>query len=210
MNGLTVNLRDQYTGELITLAQGSTYNFRINGDVGSSARERFVIEMPAGTLDPVITVEGNTLTSNISAGNQWYFDGEPVDGGTGQTLVAEKSGEYTLIANANGCTKTSEPVYVTVAVTAVNEFQDWDVDVYPNPASQLLTIYLRAGATGPLFYTVHNALGMTLLRGTFESALAEGNSIDVSGLSSGVYFLNIETVGWKHRTRLLINAHSQR
>jgi hypothetical protein len=206
VSNLTVNLRDKYTGDFITVSQGSEYKFEISEDPNSSARDRFVIEMPAGTLDPVITVEENVLTSNISSGNQWYFEGTAIEGATGQTLIAEASGEYTLVATSNGCTKTSNPVFVTVTVTAIPEAQTWDVDVYPNPASQIVTVRLRTGATGALSYTIHNALGMTILRGTWDNTRSGAHAIDVSNLSSGVYFLNVHAEGWRHRTRFVINS----
>jgi hypothetical protein len=62
------------------------------------------------------------------------------------------------------------------------------LSIYPNPATQAL--YLKADADLQLeSYTIINALGRQLQSGT----LRDKNSINVSNLASGSYFIRIQT-----------------
>ncbi len=44
-----------------------------------------------------------TLTSSSATGNQWYLNGNPIGGATGQTYSASASGNYTQTVTASGC-----------------------------------------------------------------------------------------------------------
>ncbi|WP_018615798.1 T9SS type A sorting domain-containing protein [Segetibacter koreensis] len=48
-----------------------------------------------------------TLSSSATAGNQWYKDGNAINGATAQTYSAAISGTYKVIVSANGCTSTA-------------------------------------------------------------------------------------------------------
>ncbi len=72
----------------------------------------------SGSLN--ICAGGNTvLTSSTASGNQWFLNGNPVAGATGQTLAASASGSYTVQVTGNGCTAVSPAVSVTQTVVAV-------------------------------------------------------------------------------------------
>jgi hypothetical protein len=66
-----------------------------------------------------------TLTSSSATGNQWYLDGNPLGGETGQTYVASASGSYTVIASTGVCaspassatTVTVNPLPATPTIT---------------------------------------------------------------------------------------------
>ncbi|MEM0998484.1 MAG: T9SS type A sorting domain-containing protein [Bacteroidota bacterium] len=70
-----------------------------------------------------------------------------------------------------------------------NSALDLNLEVYPNPATERLTIATEA--TGfPLDYQIDDLQGRTLHRGT----LATGNEdISLPGLSSGIYFVRVAT-----------------
>src|SRR5205823_1566228 len=56
-----------------------------------------------------------TLTSSSASGNQWYLDGNPIGGATGNTYNATLSGGYTVVVTLLGCTSaTSSITTVTV------------------------------------------------------------------------------------------------
>ncbi|HEV2722150.1 MAG TPA: hypothetical protein VG323_19165, partial [Thermoanaerobaculia bacterium] len=57
-----------------------------------------------------------TLTSSSASGNQWYINGNPIGGETGNTYVATATGNYTVIVtDGNGCVSaTSSATVVTV------------------------------------------------------------------------------------------------
>jgi len=64
---------------------------------------------------PEITSFADTLYSNAPLGNQWYYNGNPVAGGTEQTLVAQYTGWYWDVVNLVGCSSdTSNHIYLVV------------------------------------------------------------------------------------------------
>lgn len=53
-----------------------------------------------------------TLTSSSPSGNQWYLNGNPIGGATGQQYVATASGNYSVAVASSGCSSASSPVAV--------------------------------------------------------------------------------------------------
>ncbi len=65
---------------------------------------------------PTITISDKaTLISSAEKGNQWYKDGEPIDGATEQVYVATKTGVYYVTASNGTCeSDPSNEVYVNL------------------------------------------------------------------------------------------------
>lgn len=61
------------------------------------------------------------------------------------------------------------------------------LQIYPNPTDGLLHVKTYCGASQPLEYRITNLLGQTVLSGVLD-----GDSIDVSVLSKGIYILGID------------------
>ena len=205
-NDSEINLSDHFTGKVTAIGQNKTYNFSVTSDPKSAGRKRFQLVMPTGTVeDPIITVEENVLTSNVSTGNQWLFNGEEIEGATGQTYVAEASGEYHLLVSREGCAKVSQPVAITVTVTDVYEQHNKGISIYPNPTSdfiQLQGLALPASAVG---YSIVNATGKTVAAGEIApDAMLQGSTVDVQHLPPGVYFVLLRTTAWQHQAKVII------
>ena len=71
------------------------------------------------------------------------------------------------------------------------------VHVYPNPATDKVTIGLPDG-TEPVLITMVNTLGQTMLQ-------TRSKTIDVHLFPAGIYFLNIRTATRETNTKLIIN-----
>ena len=73
--------------------------------------------------------------------------------------------------------------------------------VFPNPASQRVTV---AGSTAyPADLTLRNALGQAVR--TLQTGGAADITLDLQGLSPGVYFVEIASQGALHHQRLLVD-----
>lgn len=79
------------------------------------------------------------LVSNYAEGNQWYFEGEPIEGANESTYAAMETGTYVLEVSLNGCSAVSSEEEIEVSglldISAL-------IAVYPNPASQYVRITL--------------------------------------------------------------------
>jgi hypothetical protein len=91
-----------------------------NGCRGSSeAVEVTINPIPA---QPVVTVTGgDTLTSTPATTYQWYYEGNSIAGATGQMLIANDVGLYSVaITNQFGCSAISEPVEAVGAASEID------------------------------------------------------------------------------------------
>ncbi|GHN02853.1 hypothetical protein WSM22_43420 [Cytophagales bacterium WSM2-2] len=137
-------------------------------------------------LIPVlITKEGLILRSNVDTGNQWYKNGEVIEGATGSQFEARESATYTLKIDEKGCAISAN---LTVELTS-------DViQVFPVPTdgrtNLILPTQINSSLTGMYLFDVRgtNILGDQLNK---EFLSQEVKTLDLSNLESGVYLLRI-------------------
>lgn len=205
--GGVVNLTDRFANRVVALESGASYAFQVTSDPASSGKRRFAIEIPSATLqDPTITIDDDVLTSSASSGNQWFLNGEGIEGATAASFTPETSGEYTVEVTLDGCTRVSQPVSITVTVTGIHLGLDPTVSFYPNPAANWIRILMHAPASEEIHYTLTSSVGAQVLNGELASRrFADGGQIDVSGLASGVYFLSLRAGAQLYRARIVID-----
>lgn len=59
---------------------------------------------------PEVTRNAEVLSSNFTSGNQWYLNGNPINGAENATQVLTQSGTYTVkVTLTGGCVVTSDP-----------------------------------------------------------------------------------------------------
>ena len=167
----------------------------------------------AQPVDTNVAIGGNisyTVSTTISgAVYQWQQDG-----GTGYVNLTN-SGPYSgvstnvltisgvtsavvgdhyrcLVSNTWGCSDTSAQTLLTIGSTGVNDLNVSDyILVYPNPASNNVTVSLPGAAANSAF-RLTDATGRTLIN---DRLFDKTSGIDISGLSSGIYFLAIQYEG---------------
>ncbi|MFN0215186.1 MAG: PQQ-dependent sugar dehydrogenase [Saprospiraceae bacterium] len=206
--------------DLPAAPQGSVYQWFINGNptVGNqnntflpSATGVYQVRLlnqscPSELSAPVqvtvfpnpsvfIASSGDTLTATyfpVDATLQWYFENNLLPGITGNVLIAEQSGVYTVFANdLLGCQSGAE-IFVEVSETklptTVRRFL-----LSPNPTehSILLEMELAKSEQINIFLTD------SIQRQVFAKSL-DGQKfalpIDLSNLPVGAYFLTVKTV----------------
>ncbi len=137
---------------------------------------------------PVITQNGNQLSSSATTGNQWFKDGVAVAGATAQTYTATQAGDYTVQVTLNGC---ASPVSdkLTVVVTAVfDPVLVSAVNVFPNPASSVINIINNG--IDKIAVVVYDMTGKKL---AVQEHLVGAWQLPVAGWSQGCYLLYISS-----------------
>ncbi len=137
---------------------------------------------------PVITANGNELSTGTFDAYEWFLDGQPIADATAATYTATVDGDYTVkVSNANTCSATSAIyIYKDIKTSISDGLINGAVQVYPNPVVDLLHIAL-ADAPG-LEVTVSSVNGNIVKYIKTESDKAD---ISLSELPAGVYVLRI-------------------
>ncbi|KAA9325363.1 T9SS type A sorting domain-containing protein [Hymenobacter busanensis] len=203
------------TSATYSATTGGTYSVIVTNAGGctatSAATSVTVNPTPvAPTLTAVTQPNGSVLlTSSAASGNQFYLNGTPVAGATGQTyLVASplQNGPYTVATTStSGCpSAASNAVNVTV-VLAAKPLAGSSLQVYPNPTHDgRLTVELT-GYRKPVQLTVVNALGQVVFRQEVKPASSglTQQTVDLSTLPHGVYVLRLVTEGGTDTRRIV-------
>lgn len=154
---------------------------------------------------PVISIQGQdgisqelSLVSSSTTGNQWLKDGEEIPGATGQSIEVTESGTYqVMVTGEGGCSAISD----IVAITSTPEIKTLSIKLYPNPAGDMTSIHF-----GKEVYidriVIYSSSGVFLRELERKMAVSK-IEIDLLGLASGVYLLEIEGEGVFERLRFI-------
>lgn len=140
---------------------------------------------------PVISQSGGELSSNIDFGNQWYFNDMPISGATESMYLATVSGVYYDIVTLNTCVSdTSNVIDVVIIDTYETAFENFKI--IPNPANEKIYIKSLKGNYSDLNIKIISVSGLYINEYTLSiSGDHTSQSIDVSSLKAGLYFLQI-------------------
>ena len=154
-----------------------------------------VITFIAPATDLVATVDDHdvNLTWTASAEADTYLvarDGETIGTTTETTfddfLEAPGIYKYSVYAvDANGSMSAPVSVFVNLEFTGIEENAD-NFEIYPNPANSTLFIQ---GGNAEYSYIMFNGMGQQVVNGNARGT----ETINVSNMSKGVYFLRITT-----------------
>jgi len=158
------------------------------------------VEVPLTTVS--ISKTGNNLVSSAAIGNQWYLNGNKIDGATSQIYQPTLPGNYQVSAElgSNCSTFSNEFLYLP------NEKDDNEIKlkVFPVPASKNLTVAFELMEAKSVTLSIANIIGQKVYeqnKGINTGILI--NQIDVSRLAAGTYILSIK-IGDKVYTEKII------
>ncbi len=173
----------QFPGSICYQTPG-TYNVTLavtnagGNDVLISNDHIIVNPLPAV---PTISVNGNTLTSSANSGNQWYFNGNPMNGFNTPSIQVTQSGNYYVVAtNDLGCSVTSNITPFTATEIIENNFSD-SFYLYPNPTTGVVRLNTDRKVER---IEVFNLSGQLLL-------VTTGLDFDLSEYSDGIYLVRV-------------------
>ncbi|MEJ1928926.1 T9SS type A sorting domain-containing protein [Nostoc sp. NIES-2111] len=168
---------------------------------GTVATASFTVNPAPATPTINSQTQGNgiLLTSSAAAGNQWFLNGNPVPGGTGQTLLINdpaNNGTYTLQVTANGCTSAFSAGSVVTITGIADGLGSLKLTLAPNPTTdgrtQLKLTGARTGETVQI--RVLDALGRVVYTATPVAEATEmSHELNLSVLPKGMYTVRVST-----------------
>ena len=172
------------------------YNLQLQENCKSEYSEIVaVLNPPLST--PTISQNGNQLstTNNPLYSYQWYLNGNAINGANSPTINIIQAGDYIVEIHYNGCDISSANFSV---VTGINE-QIHNILVHPNPLKDICEIssdlliesIAILDVSGKLLYEFSEV-------NTFKY------SIDLSKLSTGIYFTKVISANATTEHKLII------
>lgn len=197
-------IADQHQQTFITpeLVSSANYYVAIANSLGCEGSRTLVTASIIQSIDAQITASEGILESNYSAGNQWYFNNQLLDGANQQTLEAKKSGIYRVEITQNTCVGSAELQYV---VTGLDETNGNSVTVYPNPtAGKVRVTIAEPDNQNPV--TLFNSMGQPLeIKSTQLNNGVRVCEFDLTHLPVGYYIIQHQGIGKVSSTRILKN-----
>jgi hypothetical protein len=174
-------------------------------DSSTTATTITVNPLPSVSLAPSGTINfctGDSVEISISAGAgngsfQWYLSGSAISGATNPTYFATSKGSYNLEkTNLNGCTDSAAVATMLVDTCNIGLFElnGSSFDIYPNPASDLVTIDFNSFTNTDITELQLVGIdGKTIRVFNIKHAHSNGMSINVSDVNTGIYFIRMTT-----------------
>ncbi len=113
------------------------------------------------------------------------------------TTVLEDNEDYFAVNEANDCPSTPFEVTITIETLGVSDFNDAGISMYPNPASTQISFKYNTQIDT---ITITNILGQVVFNEKIDSLTT---TIDVSGLSNGLYIVTITAENKELSAKLL-------
>lgn len=157
--------------------------------------------VPDSVPTPTITQSGDSLIATPAFGGeiQWFLDGAPITGATGNSIAIPANGSYSVTyTSTTGCTGTAASSSFSVTTMGLGVPNGSStVDLMPNPTEGPFRI---TGLTEGSIVRLVDATGRTLL---FRRSHGGSLELDLSHLPNGPYLVRIGSADAVHTLRVL-------
>lgn len=186
-NGNIFSWSNGQNGTSITVTQAGSYSVTVT-TLNSCTASATVTVSSSSVTTPVISQTGNVLTSSFPTGNQWYLNGNIINGATSQNYTPTQNGVYTVIVtDGSGCSSVASNG-INFTITGVDELSQVDIIVYPNPVKEVITLAVSDKFIGRKVF-LFDPTGKEIVA---EYIRTSNYQINTNHIANGVYFLVIE------------------
>lgn len=192
---------DGSQGNSIVVSAAGSYSLTATNAAGCSGEDEVVVTLNVpdqvnlgpdkSGLGPIVIDAGSQYTS--------YFWNTGV---TTQTLNVALTGTYSVsVQDTLGCI-TKDTIKVKIWPTGVNDLSNYNVDVFPNPTKNAVTVRINEShISGSI--AVYDLSGRKLSSTMINSSKSSDHIIDLSGYAEGSYILELETEQFKAQRVIL-------
>lgn len=138
-------------------------------------------------LEPQIEYVNGTLISSSIENNQWFLDGEIINGSTNDSLSIRESGDYSVRVEQNGCSMDSDVISIIISSNKNLTDDENSILIFPNPVDNNVINIL---CSNPIEHIEIKSLeGKVLFSSNYINDKTLKEEILTSNIKSGVYIL---------------------
>ncbi|MFN3916964.1 MAG: T9SS type A sorting domain-containing protein [Flavobacteriales bacterium] len=166
-----------------------------NGCSGSASALIEVIASPMVSLAPLATICVDAAPVNLSGSpTGGTYSGNGVSGSTfNPTTAGVGNHTITYSVTANGCTGANSQSIVVDACTVLGENFIDNLQVYPNPTENFITLSFNNTSNHALVIRFMTIEGKIISTENFGTAFSYARTYDVTSLAKGTYILQIQS-----------------
>jgi len=202
------NILTDDTSQVYVASQSGLYSVTVTNSYGCSASVSssdtvHVYEIPP---HPTIFLAGDTLKCLITGYNfQWLVNDTAIAGETNFYFVPSYSGNYSVVLiSTEGCSDTSQVLFFTFTGIHSMVSDLTEVLIYPNPANK--TLHIESEVSGMALLRLTDLSGKIVFEKEFISHSKQlHETIDVSNLEKGIYFLELKSFGKNVVRKISVN-----
>lgn len=177
-----------YSGTNFTIQLDSVATYYVVQTQGGAKSATKKVSAILHDLNPVNLIQQNdTLYVNPAKGKQysWYKNGALLAGKNAAYLAVTSSGNYhALMIDSNSCKNYTDTL--AMQVTGLSESSTFNVEIYPNPANNLLQFKANENITEVAIYNTSGAL-------VYQQKDAAINQCNLTELPDGLYLIQLKT-----------------
>lgn len=165
----------------------------------------FAISVLPAPVAPVVTADGNELTSSVPDGNQWVFEGVEIPGANSQVYTAGEPGWYWTYITVNNC-KSDTSNHVRVFGVGMDDRSVIRMNIFPVPNEGRFTLELTLPESENFRVSVISGLGEIVFE-TQEQFVSGTNRkfFDLPNPSDGVYSILLSNDRQFSVTKIIIH-----
>ena len=196
----TYHWNNGQTDSVLIHAPVGTYQVTVRDSTGCLVNDTIAIGTQTPPSATISLLPNDTLKTSLSSSYQWYLNGSAITGATSQYYVAQQNGNYdVVIIDSTGCTSSaSSPIYIG-NLTGIDEINGTGVRLYPNPATNSVTIFSDNSST---ILKLCDLTGRELISKEISGKM---NNFDISLFANGVYIIKILQGEKQFCQKLIIN-----
>jgi Secretion system C-terminal sorting domain len=165
------------------------YSVAVTSEGCSKSSSTIALKVNPIPSKPTISLNQAEMISSATAGNQWFSQGNPVQGATAQNFRPTSNGYYTVRSTVNGCVGFMSESFYYLATSVVNLNNDQFIKLFPNPVEDVLKVEYRINHVQPLDLRIFDVAGKLVFE---ERKLKSGMNLNLSALRSGLYLVRIQ------------------
>ncbi len=144
-------------------------------------------------VKPAVTQSNDSLLTAQLAGlsYQWYNGVNTISGATQFYYVPITNGNYSVeTTNSSGCSSKSDGLASNIGLAETSLVKDFEL--FPNPASNVITLNLSLANAKEIRIKVYNLSGALVLEENISNTNKVNSKLNIENLATGVYLMKIE------------------